>query len=81
MGPGGEGRVALDIEMTEGVLMEKSDEVIQKLNGIRQMGVRVAIDDFGRVSLRCATLRTSSPKLARNLWHYELGECIKGGRF
>jgi EAL domain-containing protein (putative c-di-GMP-specific phosphodiesterase class I) len=29
------------------VLMEKTDEVIQKLNRIRQMGVCVAIDDFG----------------------------------
>jgi EAL domain-containing protein (putative c-di-GMP-specific phosphodiesterase class I) len=43
----GEPRAALDIEITEGVLMEKTDEVIQKLNRIRQMGVCVAIDDFG----------------------------------
>jgi EAL domain-containing protein (putative c-di-GMP-specific phosphodiesterase class I) len=37
----------LDIEITEGVLMQKTDEVIEKLKKIRQMGVRVAIDDFG----------------------------------
>lgn len=37
----------LDIEITEGVLMEKTDEVIQTLTRIRLMGVFVAIDDFG----------------------------------
>jgi EAL domain-containing protein (putative c-di-GMP-specific phosphodiesterase class I) len=47
VGSTGEPRAALDIEITEGVLMEKTDEVIQKLNRIRQMGVCVAIDDFG----------------------------------
>jgi EAL domain-containing protein (putative c-di-GMP-specific phosphodiesterase class I) len=47
VGSDGERRAALDIEITEGVLMEKTDEVIQKLNTIRRMGMRVAIDDFG----------------------------------
>jgi EAL domain-containing protein (putative c-di-GMP-specific phosphodiesterase class I) len=47
VGSDGEQRAALDIEITEGVLMEKTDEAFQKLNRIRQMGVRVAIDDFG----------------------------------
>jgi EAL domain-containing protein (putative c-di-GMP-specific phosphodiesterase class I) len=40
-------RAALDIEITEGVLMEKTEDVIEKLNAIRRMGVKVAIDDFG----------------------------------
>src|ERR1039457_390206 len=47
LGPEGESRAALDIEITEGVLMDKTDEVIRKLNSIRQLGVHVAIDDFG----------------------------------
>jgi EAL domain-containing protein (putative c-di-GMP-specific phosphodiesterase class I) len=47
MGSNGERSAPLDIEITEGVLMEKTDEVIQKLNRIRKMGVCVAIDDFG----------------------------------
>jgi EAL domain-containing protein (putative c-di-GMP-specific phosphodiesterase class I) len=47
LGPEGANRASLDIEITEGVLLEKSEEVIQKLNEIRHMGVRVAIDDFG----------------------------------
>ena len=47
LGPACESRALLDIEITEGVLMEKSDEVIRILDLIRQMGLRVAIDDFG----------------------------------
>ena len=40
-------RAPLDIEITEGVLLEKTEEVINKLHWIRSMGVQVAIDDFG----------------------------------
>jgi EAL domain-containing protein (putative c-di-GMP-specific phosphodiesterase class I) len=47
LGPEGSSRAPLDIEITEGVLLEKTDEVIEKLSGIRRMGVQVAIDDFG----------------------------------
>jgi diguanylate cyclase (GGDEF)-like protein/PAS domain S-box-containing protein len=37
----------LDLEITESVLMTQVDNNIDKLDQIRQMGVRVAIDDFG----------------------------------
>jgi EAL domain-containing protein (putative c-di-GMP-specific phosphodiesterase class I) len=47
VGSDDECRGPLEIEITEGVLMDKTDEVIQTLSRIRQMGVRVAIDDFG----------------------------------
>jgi EAL domain-containing protein (putative c-di-GMP-specific phosphodiesterase class I) len=47
VGSDDERRGPLEIEITEGVLMDKTDEVIQTLSRIRQMGVRVAIDDFG----------------------------------
>jgi EAL domain-containing protein (putative c-di-GMP-specific phosphodiesterase class I) len=40
-------RAPLDIEITEGVLLEKTENVIDKLNAIGAMGVQVAIDDFG----------------------------------
>ncbi len=40
-------RAPLDIEITEGVLLEKTEDVINKLHWIRSMGVQVAIDDFG----------------------------------
>jgi EAL domain-containing protein (putative c-di-GMP-specific phosphodiesterase class I) len=47
LGSDDEPRGPLEIEITEGVLMDKTDEVIQTLSRIRQMGVCVAIDDFG----------------------------------
>jgi EAL domain-containing protein (putative c-di-GMP-specific phosphodiesterase class I) len=47
VGSDDERRVPLEIEITENVLMDKTDEVIQTLSRIRQMGVSVAIDDFG----------------------------------
>ena len=45
--PSGKPPVALDIEITEGVLMEHTEEVIRTLSSIRQLGIHVAIDDFG----------------------------------
>jgi EAL domain-containing protein (putative c-di-GMP-specific phosphodiesterase class I) len=41
------GSVGIDIEITEGVLMQRMEESIEKLRLIRQLGVQVAIDDFG----------------------------------
>jgi EAL domain-containing protein (putative c-di-GMP-specific phosphodiesterase class I) len=43
----GSNRSPLQIEITEGVLLENTPDVIRKLNELRCMGVRVAIDDFG----------------------------------
>ena len=47
LSPQSERRAPLDIEITEGVLLEKTEDVIHKLHWIRSMGVQVAIDDFG----------------------------------
>ena len=47
LSPQSERRAPLDIEITEGVLLEKTEDVINKLHWIRSMGVQVAIDDFG----------------------------------
>lgn len=41
------GDVGLDLEITESMLMEDVDEGAQKLRAIRDMGVHIAIDDFG----------------------------------
>ena len=38
---------ALTLEMTESVLMERTDEVVELLRRIKTLGVRVAVDDFG----------------------------------
>ena len=42
-----DGRCDLDIEITEGMLLEESDAEVKKLGMLRAAGVSVAIDDFG----------------------------------
>jgi diguanylate cyclase (GGDEF)-like protein len=37
----------LTVEITEGLLLESSPQVLQQIDEIRQMGVCIAIDDFG----------------------------------
>ncbi len=37
----------LELELTENLLMEPVQEVIDKLRALRQRGIRIAIDDFG----------------------------------
>ena len=37
----------LELEITESAVMKRSDLVLQTLNDIKAMGVRIAIDDFG----------------------------------
>ena len=38
---------ALTLEMTESVLMERTEEAVELLKRIKTLGVRVAVDDFG----------------------------------
>lgn len=37
----------LDLEITESMTMQKSDWTLQMLNSLREMGVKIAVDDFG----------------------------------
>ncbi|OIQ80555.1 phytochrome-like protein cph2 [mine drainage metagenome] len=37
----------LDLELTESALMERSDDLMQKMDRLRQAGIRISIDDFG----------------------------------
>ncbi|MGS2745044.1 sensor domain-containing protein [Halomonas sp. LS-001] len=37
----------LELEVTEGVVMQGIDQVLHKLNTLRELGVTLAIDDFG----------------------------------
>ncbi len=37
----------LEVEITEGVLLDNTDDVLQILNGLRALGVHVSMDDFG----------------------------------
>jgi len=38
---------ALELELTESALMENQEVVVQTLNDLRGLGIRLAIDDFG----------------------------------
>jgi len=48
---------ALEVEITEGALMENTAEVIQRLRELQQMGLSLAIDDFGTGFSSLAYLR------------------------
>ena len=37
----------LEIEVTEGVLIHNMNNTIEKLNAIKEMGIRISLDDFG----------------------------------
>lgn len=37
----------LELELTEGVLMDSAEHTIQALHALRRMGVHIALDDFG----------------------------------
>jgi diguanylate cyclase (GGDEF)-like protein/PAS domain S-box-containing protein len=37
----------LELEITEGVLMSHSDEILKKIEKIKSLGIKIAIDDFG----------------------------------
>jgi diguanylate cyclase (GGDEF)-like protein len=41
------GPAGLDLEITESTLMEDLDGAVDKLSALRQLGVRISIDDFG----------------------------------
>lgn len=37
----------IELEVTEGVLIEKTDAALAAMNAVREHGVRIAVDDFG----------------------------------
>jgi len=47
----------IEVEITEGLLIENVDQVIQKLEQLKQLGIRISIDDFGTGYSSLAYLR------------------------
>ena len=37
----------LELELTETSLMQNTESAVKTLNGLREIGVKIAIDDFG----------------------------------
>ena len=37
----------LELELTEGILIDASDQVLQQLQALKALGIRLALDDFG----------------------------------
>jgi len=48
----------LKIEITESVLMHDRDDVVEKMNKLKDMGIKLALDDFGTGYSSLATLRS-----------------------
>jgi len=38
---------SLEFEITEGILLENTENVLERLNALKQLGISLAIDDFG----------------------------------
>jgi EAL domain-containing protein (putative c-di-GMP-specific phosphodiesterase class I) len=38
---------ALDLEITEGLLLQRSDDIVNTLNRLSSMGIQLSLDDFG----------------------------------
>jgi len=47
----------LDLEVTEGLLLDDADDVVKTMNALRGMGIRMALDDFGTSHSNLSYLR------------------------
>lgn len=48
----------LELEITEGTMMEVSEPLLSRIDGLKQLGIRLSIDDFGTGYSNLAYLRT-----------------------
>ena len=48
----------IELEITESVFIEDMDDVIEKMNTLREMGIRFSMDDFGTGFSSLSYLRT-----------------------
>jgi diguanylate cyclase (GGDEF)-like protein len=47
----------LDLEVTEGLLLDDADDVVKTMNALRAMGIRMVLDDFGTSHSNLSYLR------------------------
>jgi diguanylate cyclase (GGDEF)-like protein len=47
----------LDLEVTEGLLLDESDLVLQTMRGLHEQGIRITLDDFGTAYASLSYLR------------------------
>ncbi len=47
----------LDLEVTEGLLLENGEDVVNTMNALRGMGIRMVLDDFGTAHSNLSYLR------------------------
>jgi EAL domain-containing protein (putative c-di-GMP-specific phosphodiesterase class I) len=47
----------LDLELTEGLLLDQSEPVLRTMRGLQELGIRITLDDFGTAYASLSYLR------------------------
>lgn len=69
----------LEIEITEGVLVEDSIQTVKTIEGLRSLGVKVALDDFG-TGYSSLSYLTRYPFTALKIDRCFIKDCVKHGQ-
>lgn len=69
----------LEIEITEGVLMEDSVSMIKTIEGLRSLGVKVALDDFG-TGFSSLSYLTRFPFTTLKIDRCFIKDCVRHGQ-
>lgn len=69
----------LEIEITEGVLMEDTTSMIKTIEGLRSLGVKVALDDFG-TGFSSLSYLTRFPFTTLKIDRCFIKDCVRHGQ-